>query len=263
MSDNTIILTIVNEAWARPDSILDLFLESFRIGQGTKRLLNHLLIIAEDSQAFQYCKSRHPHCFHLKNSQTKFTRGNLMISRSKLKLLQQVIDLGYNFAFTNADVMWLRNPITKLVPNVGLSISCDLNTFDNETFGIKGDGGFFHVKADGKTYEFIKSCNVRRVLYPDSEHQSLCNVLATDNYSEFIGMNVGYLDEVNFGRLCRPGDLSQIYTIQANCCENIDSKIHYLKLVLDDWRNYLTELSVQNDSSKRSPLSWRAPQKCV
>ena len=54
MSDRTVILTVVNEAWARPDSILDLFLESFRTGDGTKRLLNHLLIIAEDSQAFQY-----------------------------------------------------------------------------------------------------------------------------------------------------------------------------------------------------------------
>ncbi|XWS44012.1 hypothetical protein CRYUN_Cryun15aG0008700 [Craigia yunnanensis] len=244
MSDRTIILTVVNETWARPDSILDLFLESFRIGDGTKRLLNHLLIIAEDSQAFQYCMSRHPHCFHLKKSRKKLTKipsgtqgNNLMLSPSRLRLLQKVIELGYNVAFT-------------------------LYPIDYETFGIEGDGGFFHVKADEKTYEFIKNCYVKRVLYPDSEHQSLCKIIGNDNYIDLIEMQVKYFNEVNFGRLCQPCDLNQIYTIQANCCENIDSKIHDLKLVLDDWRNF-TELSANNASSKWSPLSWRAPQKCV
>ncbi|XVF16214.1 hypothetical protein REPUB_Repub10bG0012500 [Reevesia pubescens] len=269
MSDRTVILTVVNETWARPDSILDLFLESFRIGQGTKRLLNHLLIIAEDSQAFQYCKSRHPHCFQLKISRTKFTKipisrtqVNLMFSPTRLILLQQVIELGYNVAFTNADVMWLRNPLTEIGPDFELSVSCELYSIDYETSGIKGDGGFFHVKADDKTYEFIKNCNVQRVLYPNSEHQSLCKIIENDNYIDLIEMKVKFFDEVNFGRLCQPCDLNQIYTLQANCCENIDSKIHDLKLVLDDWSNF-KQLSANNASSKWSPLSWRAPQKCI
>ncbi|XP_022751858.1 uncharacterized protein At4g15970-like [Durio zibethinus] len=158
--------------------------------------------------------------------------------------------------------MWLRNPLREVVPNFGMSISCELYPIDDETFGIEGDGGFFHVKADDRTYEFIKNCNVKRVLYPDSEHQSLCKIIGNDNYIDLIEMRVKYFNEVNFCRLCQPCDLTKIYTIQANCCENIDSKIHDLKLVLDDWRKF-RELSANNGSSKWSPLSWRAPQKCI
>ncbi|XVF57793.1 hypothetical protein PTKIN_Ptkin07bG0010500 [Pterospermum kingtungense] len=266
MSDRTVILTIVNETWAKPDSILDLFLESFRIGEGTKPLLNHLLIIAEDTQAFQYCKSKHPHCFYLQSSRKKsVTQGkSLLSSPTRLRLLQQVVELGFTVAFTNADVMWLRNPIRELVPNFGLSISCELYPIDGETetFGVKGDGGFFHVISDDKTLEFIKNCNLQRHLYPDSEHQSLCKIIRKDNYVDLVELRVKFFSEVNFGRLCQPCDLNQIYTIQANCCENIDSKIHDLKLVLDDWRNFM-ELSANNASSKWSLVSWRAPQKCI
>ncbi|XVE84146.1 hypothetical protein DITRI_Ditri16bG0146400 [Diplodiscus trichospermus] len=269
MNDRTVILTVVSQTWARPGSILDLFLESFRIGQGTKGLLKHLLIIAEDSQGFQHCKSRHPHCFHLNNSEKKMTRipsgtqgNNLMLSPSGLGLLQQVIELGYNVVFTNADVMWLRNPLRGLMPNWDISISCELYPIDDETFGIGGDGGFFHVKADEVTFEFIKNCNLKRVWYPDSQHLSLCKIVGNDPYINLIGLRVNYFNEVNFGGLCQPCDLNQIYTVQANCCEDIDSKIHDLKLVLDDWRNF-TALSANGASSKWSPFSWRAPQKCI
>ncbi|MFQ6630883.1 hypothetical protein Gotur_009555 [Gossypium turneri] len=151
-----------------------------------------------------------------------------MLSPSRVILLTQIVELGYHVAFTV----------------------------------ISGDGGFFHLKTNERTYQFIKNLNLKRVLYPDSEHQSLCKVSGNDGFINLIGMEVSYFSEVNFGRLCLPCDLNQIYTIQANCCEDIDSKIHDLKLVLDDWRKF-KELSANNASSKWSPLSWRAPQKCI
>ncbi|XP_040932058.1 uncharacterized protein At1g28695 [Gossypium hirsutum] len=252
MADRTVILTVVNGNWAKPASILDLFLESFQIGEGTKRLLNHLLIIAEDSQAFQYCNSKHPHCFQLKNFPKiqPRTPRNLMLSPSRVILLTQIVELGYHVAFTNADVMWLRNPLSKLVPDIELSIACELYLMDAETYGISGGGGFFHLKTNERTYQFMKNLNLKRVLYPDSEHQSLCKVSGNNGFIDLIRIKVSYFSE------------NQIYTIQANCCEDIDSKIHDLKLVLDDWRKF-KELSANNASSKRSPLSWRAPQKCI
>ncbi|KAK8534128.1 hypothetical protein V6N13_028191 [Hibiscus sabdariffa] len=270
MSDRTVILTVVNKNWAKPASILDLFLESFRIGEGTKHLLNHLLIVAEDSRAFRYCKSKHPHCFQLENLTKKLsktpprTQGNLMFSPSRLILLTQVIGLGYNVAFTNADVMWLRNPLSTLVPSSELSVACELYPIDAKTFGIKGEGGFFHLKADARTYEFINTCNLNRVLYPDQHHQSLCKILDTEKYIDAIGVNLSYFREENFCRLCLPCDLNLVHTVQANCCENIDSKIHDLKLVLDDWRNFVQlSATASNVSSKRPPLSWRAPERCI
>lgn len=102
MADRTVIMTVVDENWAKPASILDLFLESFRIGEGTERVLNHLLIIAEDIQAFQYCNSKHPHCFQLKNFpkiQSRTPR-NLMLCPSRVILLTQIVELGFHVAFT-------------------------------------------------------------------------------------------------------------------------------------------------------------------
>ncbi|KAG6486900.1 hypothetical protein ZIOFF_055481 [Zingiber officinale] len=42
MENKTVILTTLNAAWASPGSIIDLFFQSFRIGDGTRRLLDHL-----------------------------------------------------------------------------------------------------------------------------------------------------------------------------------------------------------------------------
>ncbi|KAE8706289.1 hypothetical protein F3Y22_tig00110402pilonHSYRG00094 [Hibiscus syriacus] len=268
MPDRTVILMVVNGTWAKPASILDVFLESFRVGEGTEHLLNHLLVVAEDSRAFEYCKSKHPHCFELENSTKKLTemtpgtQGSLMFSPTRLMLLNRVIEFGYNVVFTNADVMWLRNPLSKLEPNSDLSIRCELYPIDAKTFGIKGDGGFFHLKANARTIEFIRICNMNRVLYPDSEHQSLCKISEKEEYVGLIGVDVSYFGEESFCRLCLPCGLNQILTVQANCRDNIDSKIHDMKLVLDDWRNFL-QLSSNNVSSNRSSVSWRAPVRCV
>ncbi|XP_039067057.1 uncharacterized protein At4g15970-like [Hibiscus syriacus] len=261
MPDRTVILTVVNGTWAKPGSILDVFLESFQVGVGTEHLLNHLLVIAEDSRSFENCKSKHPHCFELENSTKKLaekppgTQGSLMFSQTRLMLLTRVIEFGYNVVFTNADVMWLRNPLSKLVANFDLSIGCGLYPIDAKTFGIEGDGGFFHLKANARTIEFIRICNMNRVLYPDSEHQSLCKISEKQEYVGLIGV------EENFGSLCLPCDLNQKLTVQANCCDDIDSKIHDMKLVLNDWRNFV-HLSSNNVSSNRSSVSWRAPVKC-
>ncbi|KAG5630179.1 hypothetical protein H5410_001896, partial [Solanum commersonii] len=65
MEDKTVIITTLNEAWATLNSVVDLFLESFRIGDHTHRLLNHLVIIALDEKAFSRCLALHSHCYAL------------------------------------------------------------------------------------------------------------------------------------------------------------------------------------------------------
>ena len=39
----TVIITTLNEAWAAPNSVLDLFLHSFKSGDVTRKILNHLV----------------------------------------------------------------------------------------------------------------------------------------------------------------------------------------------------------------------------
>lgn len=107
MKDNTVILTTLNEAWAAPNSIIDLFLESFRIGDGTLRLLNHLVIVALDERAFRHCLDVHKHCFYLAGEGDNFHEEAYFMTPAYLKMmwrrvdfLRSVLEMGYNFVFT-------------------------------------------------------------------------------------------------------------------------------------------------------------------
>jgi hypothetical protein len=103
--DRTVILTSVNEAFARPNSLLGLFRESFRAGEGTEHLLDHVLVVAVDAMAFVHCKAVHPHCYRLEvDSATYLSSESSFLSAAyvelvwaKLSLQQRVLELGYNF----------------------------------------------------------------------------------------------------------------------------------------------------------------------
>ena len=107
MQDRTVILTTLNEAWASPNSVIDLFLESFRIGYGTRRLLNHLVIIALDEKAFKRCLALHTHCFALVTEGVDFhteayfmTSAYLKMMWRRIDFLRAILEMGYNFVFT-------------------------------------------------------------------------------------------------------------------------------------------------------------------
>lgn len=107
MNNNTVILTTLNEAWAAPNSIFDLFLESFRIGNGTLKLLNHLVIIALDGKAYRRCVELHKYCFPLVSEGVDFhqeayfmTPDYLMMMWKRIDFLRSVLEMGYNFVFT-------------------------------------------------------------------------------------------------------------------------------------------------------------------
>ena len=106
--DRTVIITSVNEAFARPNSLLGLFRESFQVGEGIGHLLNNVLVVAVDAKAFSYCKAVHPHCYLLEvKSSTNLSSENSFLSEAyvelvwaKLSLQQRVLELGYHFFFT-------------------------------------------------------------------------------------------------------------------------------------------------------------------
>lgn len=107
MEDHTVILTTLNEAWAAPDSVIDLFLESFRIGDHTRRYLNHLVIIALDQKAFARCLILHTHCFTLVTEGVDFSGEAYFMTSDYLKMmwrridfLRSVLEMGYNFIFS-------------------------------------------------------------------------------------------------------------------------------------------------------------------
>lgn len=108
MEDNkTVILTTLNDAWAEPGSMFDVFLESFRVGNGTRELLDHLVVVALDKRAFGRCLELHRHCFALTTNGTDFSGEAEFMSHDYLEMMWRRIDFlravlqkGFNFVFT-------------------------------------------------------------------------------------------------------------------------------------------------------------------
>ena len=105
--NKTVIVTILNDAWAEPNSIFDLFIESFRIGNETEGLLKHLVVICMDQKAYARCSAMHPHCYQLQIKGANFTDEAFFMSPSylemvwrKIEVLSEVLEMGYSFVFS-------------------------------------------------------------------------------------------------------------------------------------------------------------------
>ncbi|GMP62167.1 hypothetical protein CsSME_00024366 [Camellia sinensis var. sinensis] len=112
MANKTVIITVVNKAYAESHddtypSMLDLFLESFWLGEETRPLIDHLLFVAVDQTAYDRCEFRRLHCYKLGTEGVDFTGEKVYMSDEFIKMmwrrtlfLLDVLKRGYNFIFT-------------------------------------------------------------------------------------------------------------------------------------------------------------------
>lgn len=156
--------------------------------------------------------------------------------------------------------MWLRTPFPHIHPSRDLTVPCETVSGDLQGVGNELDSGLFYVKSSEFSIELFKYWKLEGVMFPNSHAESLCEeIWINQRIVEMIEGQIRFLNTSNFGGFCQPSkDVSEIYTMHANCCDSVESKVHDLKLVLDDWRNF------KAPSSKTSSgvLSWRAPSKC-
>lgn len=98
----------MNDAWAEPNSVFDLFLESMRNGNNTAELVNHLMVVAVDQKAYIRCQKLVRHCYFFKTKKSskmadeaRFMSPIYMeMMWERLAFLQTILSLGYNFIFT-------------------------------------------------------------------------------------------------------------------------------------------------------------------
>lgn len=107
MPDKTIIVTTLNQAWAQPNTMIDLFLESFRVGDEISHLLNHLVVIALDQVAYNRCAELHSLCYMLKTEGVNFSGEKFFMTEDYLKMmwrridfLRIILEMGYSFVFS-------------------------------------------------------------------------------------------------------------------------------------------------------------------
>ncbi|KAL5724806.1 hypothetical protein ACHQM5_008022 [Ranunculus cassubicifolius] len=271
MPDKTVILTTLNEAWATPGSILDLFLESFHLGVGTSSLLNHLVIVAMDPKAFDRCNSVHKHCFFLKTPGVNFNSEKRFMSKDYLKLmwrrinfLRTVLELGYNFVFTDADIMWFRDPFPYLDAPDEIQIACDFYNGNPKDEGNRPNGGFNFVRSNETTINFYKYWYMARILHPNQHDQAVFEMIRNDAMVAATGVRIKYLDTLYFGGFCQPSkDMNKVCAMHANCCVGIERKIYDLNLILSDWKNFTAFPQGKEQGGNPSNKSpWTAPHKC-
>lgn len=110
-TDNkTLIIAVVNKAYVEGENqkqMLDLFLEGFWVGEGTRGLINHLLLVAVDQESFERCKFLRLQCFKLDTDGVDFVGEKVYMSEDFINMmwrrtlfLGEVLKRGYSFIFT-------------------------------------------------------------------------------------------------------------------------------------------------------------------
>ncbi|KAJ4778941.1 Nucleotide-diphospho-sugar transferase family protein [Rhynchospora pubera] len=267
MDDNTVIITSLNEPFARPGSLLDLFLESFHVGEQIEHLLNHLVIVAMDPKAYQRCKEVHFYCYFLETKGVNYTSEKFFMTKDYLEMMWgrngfqlSILELGYNFLFTDVDIMWFRNPLRHIAITSHIAISSDFFIGDEDSLSNFPNGGLLYARSCNTTIQFYRSWHNARDDFPGMHEQNVFNQIKK-NYTEKFGVKLQFLNTAYCGGFCQLShDFDKICTMHANCCVGLGSKVNDLKNVLNSWK-YYKSFSLEERKGKK--FQWKVPGICI
>ncbi|OWM64838.1 uncharacterized protein At1g28695-like [Punica granatum] len=255
MGNRTVIIAIVNQAYVDPanseDSdwtMLDLFLESFWLGEGTRKLLDHVLVVALDRTAYMMCRFRRLNCYKLVSDGVDFSGEKLFMSGDFLKMmwrrtnfLTDVLRRGYDFIFTDTDVMWLRNPFIRLSSDETEDLQISTDSFNGDPRSEENyiNTGFYFVRSNNRTISLFEMWySMKDNSTGIKEQDVLVNLMQSGNFKA-LGLKVRFLDSLYFSGFCTDSrDFGSVSTVHANCCRSIVAKIFDLTAVLRDWKRY-------------------------
>ncbi|XP_031392058.1 uncharacterized protein At1g28695-like [Punica granatum] len=275
IANRTVIIAIMNKAYADPansvdsdQTMLDLFLESFWLGEGTRKLLDHVLIVAMDRTAYMMCSFRRLNCYRLVTEGVDFAGEKLYMSEDFIKMmwsrtifLTDVLRRGYSFIFTDTDVLWLRNPFGRLSSNEteDLQISTDYFNGDPWSEANSINTGFYFVRSNNLTVSlFEKWYSMKDNSTGKKEQDVLLDLMRSVTFRA-LGLKVRFLDTLYFSGFCSNSrDFEAVTTVHANCCRTIVAKILDLTAALRDWKRY--KFSNRNGTA---PYVWSKHVNCL
>eukprot|EP01018_Ginkgo_biloba_P018020 Gb_18388 [translate_table: standard] len=277
MPNKTLIITTLNAAWAEENGMLDVFLESFRIGEGTQSLLENLLIVALDQKAFNRCKAIHSRCYELRTEGVDFSAEKVFMTEDYIKMmwrrilfLQDVLKLGYSFVFSDADILWFRNPFEKFSEEADFEIACDKYNGNPKDLSNEVNGGFSFIRSNTRAMDFYQFWYDSRISYPGKHDQDVLNAIKRTKAFSELGLKMMFLDTKYFSGFCQQrATVEVVCTMHANCCKGLKAKLNDLRLTLDDWKlswGLGTNASSRMESSKQGKqvhTNWRAPNACL
>ncbi|GLJ10849.1 hypothetical protein SUGI_0136550 [Cryptomeria japonica] len=264
MPNKTVIITMVNAAWMESGGMFDLFMKSFEVGEGTRPLLNNLLVVAHDEKAFNACTQIHPHCYRLKTAGVDFSGESFFMSedylkmtRSKILFLTNVLQKGYSFLFSDSDILWFRNPFERFSRDTDFQMSCDRYSGNPLDMRNQENTGFMLVRSNNRTIQMMQVWHNSTLMRPHMHDQDVWNAIKLSRSISKIGLSARFVDTKYFSGFCQCSrDLSVVYTMHANCCRGLKAKIHDLKEAFEDWTSF------QSSGLNRTSVHWRAREEC-
>ncbi|KAL1060315.1 hypothetical protein V6Z11_1Z108100 [Gossypium hirsutum] len=252
MPNKTVIIAVVNRAYVEQSvnaetTMLDLFLESFWVGEDTRALLEHLLLVTVDQTAYDRCMFKRLHCYRLVTEGVDFGEEKVYMSRDFVKMmwrrtlfLLDVLRRGYSFIFTDADVMWLRNPFAKLSLNGTEDIQISVDQFygDPRPEHNLVNTGFYHIRSNNRTISLFEKWYSLNNSTWKKEQDVLIDLLRQGIVTQ-LHLRVRFLETRHFSGFCEDSrDVSSVTTVHANCCRHINAKVRDLTAVLRDWKRF-------------------------
>ncbi|XP_054781873.1 uncharacterized protein At1g28695-like [Prosopis cineraria] len=270
-----VIVAVINKAYAEQDvnghtTMFDLFLSSFWLGEGTRSLVNHLLVVAVDQTAYDRCLFLRLNCFKLETDGVDFAGEKYFMSDDFIKMmwrrtlfLLEVLKRGYSIIFTDTDVMWLRNPFTRLSndANEDLQISTDYYLGNPRSKNHNINTGFYFVRSNNKTISLFETWYGKKNSSNGQKEQDVLDGLIRHGIIRQLGLRVRFMDTLYFSGFCRDSrDFRAVTTVHANCCRTITEKIADLEAVLQDWKRF--KMLESSKSNLTSTVKWSHHRAC-
>ncbi|XP_037427215.1 uncharacterized protein At1g28695-like [Triticum dicoccoides] len=273
-ANRTLILSVLNKAYAEEDGLLDLFMRSLREGEGTAQLVSHVLLVAMDRPAYRRCMGLGGvRCYRLPASSRNGTQdlsseqlymsdGFIRMMWGRIRLLGDVLKHGYSFIFTDLDVMWLRNPFPSLKYRTGeedLLISSDkFNGRPQDYLSNELNTGFFFVVANNRTAALFDEWHAARRKSAGLKEQDVLNQMKRRHAFRRLGVRARVLDTARFSGFCQDSrDARQVATVHANCCRTMRAKIADLRAVLRAARRLNGTAELRWPPHSECAKSWR------
>ncbi|KAH7840009.1 hypothetical protein Vadar_011291 [Vaccinium darrowii] len=249
MANKSLIIAVVNKAYVEGEkSMLEMFLDSFWLGENTRALRDHLLIVTVDQTSYERCKFLGLHCYKLETNGVDFVGEKLYMSADFIKMmwrrtlfLGDVLKRGYNFIFTDTDVMWLRNPFSRLILNETFDLQISTDNFNgNESSKANPiNTGFYMVRSNNKTIALFNTWYSRKDNFTGMKEQDVLQAIIREPMFTGLGVNVRFLDTLYFSGFCQDSrDVRAVVTVHANCCRSISAKVADLMAVIRDWKRF-------------------------
>nr|GLL28070.1 uncharacterized protein At1g28695-like [Ipomoea trifida] len=271
-NNKTVIIAVVNKAYVDGDkSMLDMFLDGFWVGEGTRELVKHLLIVAVDQTSYERCTFLRLHCYKLGTDDVDFAGEKVFMSPDFLDMmwrrtqfLGDVLKLGYSFIFTDTDVIWLRNPFPRLRDlnkTLDLQISTDNFNGDDRSESNPINTGFYMVRSNNRTIALFNSWYGLKNSSNGRKEQDLLNELISQGVIAKLGLKVKFLNTKFFSGFCQDsGDVKSVVTVHANCCRTITAKLADLMAVIHDWQRFK---SFSGDANQTAAFHWSPHDRCM